>query len=283
MERKVLKNAVIAHCKKLQHRSHGGRKVDLIISPSEKVWKQLENGSGNAKEEVLYADSSTALGVNYFSLFADTHQSCEIEYEWKKDSPLKIGGNSNLDIMVKEGDIIKFYESKFLEPYYMANSKFTDSYRDCDNYKIDQEKAKNFIEYLDKVESNFNYFNVSQLLRHLLAIVNHICANPSEYEKVKEVHLISICWEMPDDFIKDIEQITSKRSISYLRKRRETLAKEKEESQQIINEIIEKLFQPIINNVSPVRLSYRTDSYNNVIKDIEKSKYINTFKEQYYL
>ena len=283
MEREVLKNAVIAHCKKLQNRSLGGRKVKLIISPSEKVWEELENGSGNAKEEVLFADSSTALEVNYFSLYAETHQSCEIEYEWNKDSPLKIGGNSNLDIMVKEGDVIKFYESKFLEPYYMANSKFTDSYRDCNNYKIDQENAKNFIGYLDKVESNFKYYNVSQLLRHLLAIVNHICANPSDYKNIKEVHLISICWKMPDSFITEIEKKTSKRSVSYLKKRKESLAKEKEESQHIINEIIAKIFQPIIKGVSPVRLIYRTDSYNDAIKDIEKSEHVNTFKEQYYL
>jgi predicted AAA+ superfamily ATPase len=82
-------------------------------------------------------------------------------------------------------------------------------------------------------------------------------------------------------FISELEQKTSKRSITYLKKRMETLANEKKDS-DIINKIIKEIFQPEIDKKSKVKLIYRTDSYNDAIKYIENSASINTFKKQYY-
>ena len=279
MEREVLKNVMISHCRKLS-RSISEREIKTILPLSEEEIGQLKKGSGNAEIEYLFADSSTALGVNYFSLYKECHEECKVEYEWDKDSPLLVGGKSNLDIWLKEGNIIKFYESKFLEPYYMSNSSFTDSYYNPDNYKVNKELAKKLIKKI-RCCDNFKYYNVSQLIRHVLAIYNHIYHNPKEYEGIDEVVLISICWEMPDSFIKSMENVT-KRSISYLNKRIEALLKERIKAEAYINQLI-NLLQPELEKKLDIKLSFKTDSYNNAISALRESEYLDSFKEQYFL
>ncbi len=278
MDRELLKEAMISHCKKLP-RCISEREIKTILPLSEKDIDQLKKGSGNAEKEYLFADSSTALGVNYFSLYKECHKECELEYEWKEDSPLKVGGNSNLDIRLKEGNIIKFYESKFLEPYYMSNSDFTAAYFDPVYYTVNKELAQNIINMIRcKV---CDYYNVSQLVRHLLAIYNHIYKHPAEYSGIDEVVLISICWEMPDSFIKSMVNVT-KRSISYLNKRIDALLKERINAEDYINQLI-NLLQPELGKKLDIKLSFKTDSYNNAISALRESEFLNSFKEQYFL
>ena len=283
MERKELKKVVESHCKQLK-RSLGDREISLITSLSDLAERQLINGSGNADKEYLFADSSTALGVNYFSLYEETHPECELKYEWKEESPLKVGGKSNLDIWIKEGKVIKFYESKFLEPYYMSNSQFTSSYFDSKNYKMDERSAHKLISIIENIDKKeFTYYNVSQLIRHLMAIFNHICLNTNEYNDIEEVQLVSICWEMPERFIEELGPVVGKRSISYLKKRITKLTAERKSSEEFINSIIKEVLQPELEKKSKVKFLYTTNSYNDAIKNIETSIHIEDFKEQYYL
>ena len=278
MDRKILKDAMISHCKNLP-RSISEREIKTILPLSPKEIDQLKKGSGNAEKEYLFADSSTALGVNYFSLYKECHEECKIEYEWKKESPLIVGGNSNLDIWLKEGNIIKFYESKFLEPYYMSNSDFTAAYFDPVYYTVNRELAQTIINMIRCKECN--YYNVSQLVRHLLAIYNHINKHPEEYSGIDEVILISICWEMPDGFIKSMANVT-KRSISYLKKRIDVLLEERIKAESYINQFID-LLQPELGKKLDIKLSFKTDSYNRAITALRDSEYLNSFKEQYFL
>lgn len=283
MEREVLKETVITHCKNLSL-SSGGREISLIIPLSEEDKERLKSNSGNAEKEYRYADSSTALGINYFSIYKDLHKECEIIYEWKEESPLIVGGVSNLDIEVKEGNIVKFYESKFLEPYYMSNSHFTESYYKANKYKLLGDFGKNIIEKIKEIEAaDIRYYNISQLIRHLIAIFNHIYFNPDKYSQINEVQLISICWEMPNRFIEDLKTTVTKKSISYLSKRIDRLAEEKKVTEKYIDGMIKEILQPELKNKTDIKLSFRTDTYNDAIKYLEGSSHLNAFKERYFL
>ncbi|MBR4217619.1 MAG: hypothetical protein IKR71_01060 [Bacteroidales bacterium] len=279
MDRVILKNAIKSHCQTIKSRSIGDREIELIceLEPSER--KQLKNASGNAEKEILYADSSTALGVNYFSLYKRCYANCQVYYEWREASPLKIGGKSNIDIKVTEDDIVRYYESKFLEPYYMTNSAFTASYYELDKYK--EGNADEIIKQIKAINKRgFKYYNISQLVRHLLAIVNHIKEKSNDYKGIKEVHLISICWEMPECFIADLKlnEKVSDRSISYLKKRIKILEEESKDVKKYIDQLI-NILQSNIN----VKLCFNTETYNKAIDKISNAENIATFKEQYYL
>ena len=188
MDRKILKEALVG--------VNGSRDVDLLVSLSKQHCDELENGSGNALKECHFIDSSTALGVNFFLLYEKLHPEATVMFEWDKSSPLKVGGKSNLDVKVDEGNKVMYYESKFLEPYYMINSRFTESYFIIENYydhwKFTEDKLTDILRSFQ----SFTYYNASQLFRHLLAIVNHIIHNKDEYENVSTVELNSISWDM---------------------------------------------------------------------------------------
>lgn len=278
MKREILKEAIIEHCKTIS-RSKGGREIILIYELESAESEPLVTSSGNADREYLFADSSTALGINFFSLYKRCFTNCQVKYEWKEASPLKVGGKSNIDIMVKEGNIIRFYESKFLEPYYMSNSAFTASYYDLDRYNVGN--ADEIIKQIKVINTRgFKYYNISQLVRHLLAIVNHIKKNPNDYKGIKEVHLISICWEMPECFIADLKlnEKVSDRSISYLKKRIKILEEESKDVKKYIDQLI-KILQPNID----VKLCFNTETYNKAIDKISSAENLATFKKQYYL
>ena len=278
MERESLKGIMISHCRKLTH-SISERKIQTILPLSIEEIEQLKRSSGKADEEYLFADSSTGLGVNFFSIYKLCHKGCSINYEWKKESPLLIGGKSNLDIEVGENGIIKYYESKFLEPYYMSNSKFSKSYFLCDNYSFSKECSKRIIKFIDSNITDIKYYNISQLVRHLLAIVRFINNNQDQYDN-KEVELISINWEMTDSFKQELTNIVSKRSLSYLNKRIITLENEKKKAEKYMNKLIDILNPELNGNI---RLSFKTETYNEKINELEEGDHLKEFKKQYFL
>lgn len=268
MDRKILKEALVG--------VNGSRDVDLLVSLSKQHYDELKNGSGNALKECHFIDSSTALGVNFFLLYEKLHPEATVIFEWDKSSPLKVGGKSNLDVKVDEGKKVIYYESKFLEPYYMSNSPFTDSYFMIENYydhwKFTEDKLTDILRRCQSL----TYYNASQLFRHLLAIVNHIIHNKDEYENVSDVELNSISWEMENEFI-DFLRLTS-RSKSYAINRFKRLKEEELRVKEIFKEIIEDYVSDVIPD--NLTLSFETSRYNNVINLIENHE---GFKKRYFI
>lgn len=268
MDRNILKDALIG--------VNGRRDVDLLVSLSKQHYDELENGSGNALKECHLIDSSTALGVNFFLLYEKLHPEATVIFEWDKSSPLKVGGKSNLDVKVDEGKKVIYYESKFLEPYYMSNSPFTDSYFIIENYydhwKFTEDKLTDI---LRKFQS-LTFYNASQLFRHLLAIVNHIIHNKDEYENVSIVELNSISWEMENEFL-DFLKLTS-RLKSYAIKRFEIL----KEEELIVKDTFKKNIEDYVSDVIPNNLTllFETSRYNNVIDLIDNHE---GFKKRYFI
>ena len=268
MDRKILKEALVG--------VNGSRDVDLLVSLSKQHYDELENGSGNALKECHFIDSSTALGVNFFLLYEKLHPEATVLFEWDKSSPLKVGGKSNLDIKVDKGKKVIYYESKFLEPYYMSNSRFTESYFMIENYydhwKFTEDKLTDILRRFQ----SFTYYNASQLFRHLLAIVNHIIHNKDEYENVSIVELNCISWEMENEFL-DFLKLTSK-SKSYAIKRFKIL----KEEELIVKDMFKKIIEDYVSDVIPnnLTLSFETSRYNNVIDLIDNHE---GFKKRYFI
>ena len=268
MDRNILKEALVG--------VNGKRDVDLLVSLSKQHYDELENGSGNALKECHFIDSSTALGVNFFLLYEKLHPEATVIFEWDKSSPLKVGGKSNLDVKVDKGKKVIYYESKFLEPYYMSNSPFTDSYFIIENYydhwKFTEDKLTDILRSFQSL----TYYNASQLFRHLLAIVNHIIHNKDEYENVSIVELNCISWEMENEFL-DLLKLTS-RSKSYAIKRFEIL----KEEELIVKDMFQKIIEDYVSDVIPNNLTllFETSRYNNVIDLIDNHE---GFKKRYFI
>jgi len=269
MERETLKKAYI--------RTNGGeRNLDLLCSLTDKHAKELKNGSGNAFEECRYIDSSTALGVNYFLIYEKLHPEASIIFEWDKSSPLKNGGKSNLDIRVTEGKKITFYESKFLEPYYMSNSRFTESYFILDNYYEHWKFTEKELAGILRRFQSFTYVNASQLFRHLLAIVNHIVTCKNNYTGITEVALNSISWEMEVEFLDLLE--LSQRSRSYAIKRLNIIRAEETKLKEMFRVFIKEHISCILP--SNLRLVFECSKYNEVVNLIGNNK---EFKDRYFI
>lgn len=269
MERQLLKDICI--------RKNGeSRDAELLCGLSTIHECELRNGSGNALEECKYIDSSTALGVNYFLLYEQIHPEANIVFEWDKSSPLKVGGKSNLDIRVLEDKKITFFESKFLEPYYMSNSCFSESYFKKENYydhwKFSEEELTSILRDFQSI----TYCNASQLFRHLLAIVNHIVRFKDEYKNISSVVLNSISWRMEDEYI-DLLNLSG-RSRSYAIKRMNILKQEEKD----VKDMIQRFICYYVTDIIPkdITLSFETSSYNNKVNLINNHK---EFKDRYFI
>ena len=269
MERQLLKDTCV--------RENGGsRYAELFCSLSKLHEDELDDGSGNALEEFKYIDSSTALGVNFFLLYEQIHPKANIIFEWDKSSPLKVGGKSNIDIRVQEDKIITFYESKFLEPYYMCNSRFTESYSLKENYYDHWKFTDEELVSILRDFQSFTYYNASQLFRHLLAIVNHIVHNKDLYKDITSVVLNSISWKMEDEYLNLLN--LSRRSRSYAIKRRNILKQEETDVKDMIQRFIDHYVTDIIPK--DITLSFETSTYNNNVSLINNHK---EFKNRYFI
>lgn len=258
--------------KELIKSNKGSFVSDLICEPTKEQMDSLIEGSGNPKEEMLQVNSSAGLAVNYWRAFELSHKSrATVEFEWKKRKPLSRGLPANIDVVVREGTNIVFVESKFLEPYYSENEIPREAYFDVNKYSpCMRDSAGSWVE-LFKQASDFKYYNVTQLCRHLLAITKDIWKSPKEYQN-KNVRLISVTWDMPYAFLKRFPPELA----DIFEKRRQVIREEAHKSERFLNDFInEHLF--LLN------LKYQAVKYNDIIAEITEPIILARLKEKYYL
>lgn len=179
--------------------NNGAFVIDLISEPSKEQMQKLIEGSGNPESEMRQVNSSAGLAVNFWRAYELSHPESRVEFEWKKQVPLKRGIPANIDVVVRDSDKISFIESKFLEPYYSGNETPRSSYLEASKYSKATEPAQRWVELFTQAES-FQGYNVVQLCRHLLAIYKDIRKCPKDYEK-RKVQLCSVTWKMPEPFL----------------------------------------------------------------------------------
>lgn len=256
---------------KLVSLNNGSIVTDMICTPTEHQLQSLLEGSGNPEAEMRQVNSSAGLAVNFWRAYELCHPESTVEFEWKKVVPLKRGIPANIDAVVRTEIIEDFYESKFLEPYYSYNEIPRDSY--CDETKYSsytKDSAASWVE-LFKKSSEFQYYNVTQLFRHLLAISKHIWKNPKYYRN-KQVNLISVVWDMPDSFIMHFDNEVK----AALYNRRQAIREEAQRCESLINDFIQ-------NHLQPINLKYKSIKYNDVINEITDTELNNRLKQQYFL
>ena len=256
---------------KLVSLNNGSIVTDLICTPTEHQIHSLLEGSGNPEAEMWQVNSSAGLAVNFWRAYELCHPESTVEFEWKKTVPLKRGITANIDAVVRTDIIEDFYESKFLEPYYSNNEIPRDSYFDATKYSsYTKDNAASWVE-LFKKSSEFQYYNVTQLFRHLLAISKYIWKNTKYYSN-KQVNLISVVWDMPDFFIKLFDEDVA----DALKKRRDLIRDEAQKCETLINDFIQKHLQPM-------NLKFRSIKYNDLIDKITDTELNNRLKQQYFL
>ena len=245
--------------------------IGLICQPSEEQMEALKEGSGNPEAEMWQINSSAGLAVNFWRAYELCHPNSTVEFEWKRQTPLKRGFPANIDVVVNEKDSITFIESKFLEPYYSGNEVPREAYMDESKYSsITKDSPKSWVELFMKAKE-FKYYNVTQLCRHLLAISKDMWEHPEYYES-KKVKLCSIVWEMPvgfdDIFVDEVqEEFASRRLI---------IREEASKCDALLNDFISK-------HLDFPNLQFKATKYNDVLGLIERSPYYSQIKEQYYL
>lgn len=256
---------------KLKSLNGGLITTDLICEPMEEQMKRLKEGSGNPEAEMRQVNSSAGLAVNYWRSYELCHNDASVEFEWKKRRPLQYGTPANIDVVIREKNHICFVESKFLEPYYSGNETPVDSYEDVSKYSSNTKDAPESWVALFQSAKSFQYYNVVQLCRHLLAISKDIQKTP-KYYRGKDVLLISAVWDMPDSFLMLFTD--EEREIFSLR--RETIREEAARSEVFFNEFINK-------HLPDMCIKYRAIKYNDIIDQIRNQQLLAKLKQQYYL
>ena len=195
--------------KRLIEFNKGNEVIGLICQPTEEQRKALSKGSGNPDSEMEQVNSSAGLAVNYWRAYELCHPDSSVEFEWKKQKPLKRGIPANIDVVVREKDRMTFIESKFLEPYYSRNAPLAKSYVEPDKYSEETGPAEPWVELFSEAK-NFKIYNVVQLCRHLLAIYKDMMITPEDYvqktvtlaERTKRISEESArCHKLLNDFI----------------------------------------------------------------------------------
>lgn len=245
--------------------------IDLICQPTDEQMIKLKEGSGNPEAEMRQVNSSAGLAVNYWRAYELCHTNVEVEFEWKKQIPLRHGRPANIDVVVHNSDSIVFLESKFLEPYYSDNECPKDAYLDETKYsKITKDKASSWVDLFNKAK-DFKYYNVTQLCRHLLAISKDMWKNPKQYRN-KKVMLYSVTWYMPDSFLKLYPQDIA----NQFEDRRTKIYEEAKKCEEFLNEFIKQ-------HLGFADFEYRSIKYNDIITDLNDSMYLNRICKQYFL
>lgn len=257
--------------KQLMSLNNGSLEAELICKPTPQQLKELKRGSGHPEKEIKQVNSSAGLAVNYWRAYELCHNKSSVEFEWKKQVPLRRGRRANVDVVVRENNVINFIESKFLEPYYSNNEIPRESYLDSSKYSTyTKDFPDSWVSLFDKA-SKYEYYNVTQLSRHLLAISKDIWANPNLYHN-KEIRFISITWEMPDSFLHLLPSEIAKE----FEQRRKKIEVEANKSVYLFNSFIKK-------HLHFKNFEYLTLTYNEIIKDIRNNKYLSQLKQRYFL
>lgn len=245
--------------------------TNLICEPTTNQLQSLLKGSGNPEAEMRQVNSSAGLAVNFWRAYELCKPEAIVEFEWKKIVPLRWGRPANIDVVVRANNVEDFYESKFLEPYYSNNEIPRESYFDESKYSsYTKDSAHSWVE-LFKRSSEFQYYNVTQLIRHLLAISKHMWKNPKYYYD-KQVNLVSVVWDMPDSFAAMYEGEIENALIQ----RRTVIRKEAEQCEKLLNDFIQEHL-PMKN------LFFKAIKYNNIIEQISDDELRSKLESQYFL
>lgn len=251
--------------------NNGSIVTDLICEPTKEQLQSLCEGSGNPEAEMRQVNSSAGLAVNFWRAYEICHPEANVEFEWKEVVPLRRGRPANIDAVVRACQVEEFYESKFLEPYYSINETPRDSYFDESKYSsYTKDSSRAWVE-LFKRSSEFQYYNVTQLIRHLLAISKHMWKNPKYYSD-KQVNLISVVWDMPESFAEMFKEDVKEVLIQ----RRSVIREEAERCEKLLNDFIQEHL-PMKN------LHFKALKYNNILDQISDDKLRSKLKNQYFL
>ena len=242
--------------------------VKPIIELDKEEEKHLLEGDGQSNPyEYKQINSSTGLAVNYFKVLESMGNIEELVFEDKVAIPLKGKGGrkANLDVSYKKDGKLFYVESKFLEPYYANNEENKESYFKKENYPVpDNDKVAWYNLFVEA--QSYEYYNFSQLCRHLWAIWR------KHGHDSAPIVLQCITWLMPDTFIDRMESENDKK---YFRNRREKYVEEAKKCNDCINSFLK--------TIRWKNMFFESLYYNDIIADISSSpKYIE-FKKRYLL
>ena len=245
--------------------------VSPLVNLTSEQQKILSDGDGQTEDQYKQINSSTGLAVNYYKLLEELGAITDLVFENKIAKPLNKGGRfANLDVSYNRDGILYFVESKFLEPYYSGNETIKDSYLDISKYPVEVEENKEEWRNLFNKASEFEYYNFSQLCRHLLALYRYTHGIKGSEYKGEQVVLQSVTWEMTPQFMKKLDQ---KNSID-MQKRIEQLQDEANRCQEIFN--------AFISNIGWKNMKFQTLHYNHMLNDIKSSKHYAEFCKRYF-
>ena len=246
-------------------------RVSPLINLTSEQQKILSDGDGQTEDQYKQINSSTGLAVNYYKILEELASITDLIFENKIAKPLNKGGRfANLDVSYKKNGVLYYVESKFLEPYYSGNETIKDSYLDISKYPVEVEENKEEWRNLFNKASEFEYYNFSQLCRHLLALYRYTHGIKGSEYKGEQVVLQSVTWEMTPQFMKKLDQ---KNSID-MQKRIEQLQDEANRCQEIFN--------AFISNIGWNNMKFQTLHYNDMLDDIKSSKHYAEFCKRYF-
>lgn len=257
--------------KRLIEFNKGNEVIGLICQPTEEQRKALSKGSGNPDSEMEQVNSSAGLAVNYWRAYELCHPDSSVEFEWKKQKPLKRGIPANIDVVVREKDRMTFIESKFLEPYYFRNAPLAKSYVEPDKYSEETGPAEPWVELFSEAK-NFKIYNVVQLCRHLLAIYKDMMITPEDYVQ-KTVTLLSVTWGMTDAFLNDYFTDREKAGLAERTKR---ISEESARCYKLLNDFI-------ANTLGVGNLRFDVKKYNDIIGLVSEFPEYEKLRNQYFL
>ena len=245
--------------------------VSPLINLTSEQQKILSDGDGQTEDQYKQINSSTGLAVNYYKILEELASITDLNFENKIAKPLNKGGRfANLDVSYKKNGVLYYVESKFLEPYYSGNETIKDSYLDISKYPVEVEENKEEWRNLFNKASEFEYYNFSQLCRHLLALYRYTHGIKGSEYKGEQVVLQSVTWEMTPQFMKKLDQ---KNSID-MQKRIEQLQDEANRCQEIFN--------AFISNIGWNNMKFQTLHYYDMLDDIKSSKHYAEFCKRYF-
>lgn len=244
--------------------------IEPLITPSDAQLAILNEGDGQTPRQYKQVNSSTGLAVNYYKIIEDLGHVENLLFENKVAKPLKCGGRfANLDVSYLRNGKMVFVESKFLEPYYSGNETNRASYFDVDNYpaEVPVEDRKKWIRLFEDA-NRYEYYNFSQLCRHLLAIYRYGISRGITTPLV----LQSVIWGMTDCFISFLKNDEHRMAM---RQRVESLKKESISCSERINSFL--------TEISWSNMSFEALKYNDLLADILDSRFADDFCKRYFM
>lgn len=245
--------------------------VSPLVELSNEQKKTLEKGDGQKTDQYKQINSSTGLAINYYKILEELGAINELVFEYKPAIPLKESSMyANLDVFYKRNGTLYFVESKFLEPYYSGNEDLKDAYLDEDRYPTEIQAFRNEWHQLFLQSKDFEYYDVTQLCRHLLALYRYTHGYKGSEYQGEPVVLQSVTWEMTERFISLLSHAESDKMNERVKKLREEAKR------------CHEMFDTLIKKVGWKNMTFETLHYNDMLDEIKPSKHYNDFCNRYF-